>query len=212
MIPREYLEYIPDTKGELFDGKHIFSMQIQYLWYWLKNSGDLLTETTSICYSDSTANRLLPFKLTLDYLDTHNRVTYGTDCANGCGAINYAYGGVQLTEQRDKLECWCGDTQPLRWVSKTKAWTYSIFSSFLRTNDDDCNFQCINPPTTPCEKMNKMRVFTSLQNYVPFQQPPLCSHEWINKDDRYRNEFNIKPMIFNEKYIDRNVFHQLSSK
>ena len=33
MIPREYLEYIPDTKGELFDGKHMFSMQIQYLRY-----------------------------------------------------------------------------------------------------------------------------------------------------------------------------------
>ena len=90
---------------------------------------------------------------------------------------------------------------------------YSTFiSSFLQTPDDDCNFQCINTPTTPCEKMNKMRVFTSLQKDVPFQQPPLCSHEWINKDDRYRNEFNIKPMIFNEKYIDRNVFHQLSSK
>ena len=49
--------------------------------------------------------------------------------------------------------------------------------------------------------MNKMRVFTSLQNGVAFQQPPLCSHEWINRDDRYRNEFYIKPMIFNEKYI-----------
>ena len=88
-----------------------------------------------------------------------------------------------------------------------------FFSSFLRTPDDNCNFQCINDPNTPCKEMNKMRVFTSLQNNVAYQQPPLCRHEWINKDDRYRNEFNMQPMIFNEKqlsYQKMNSFKELS--
>ena len=84
---------------------------------------------TGFCYSDTTSNRLLPFKHDLDYQDyisdAKPRQAYAMACKNGCLAEEYAYGGIQLTQQKDGLECWCGDTQPLKWVSNSKTWIWN---------------------------------------------------------------------------------------
>ena len=76
--------------------------------------------STENCYSDLSENRLLPYKTPLDFdSGTHLKLDlYREACKNLCGTENYEYFGVQLTELTDGLECWCGHTQPLKWVLK----------------------------------------------------------------------------------------------
>ena len=75
-----------------------------------------MNQQSDFCYSDTSANRLLPFKYVLDYQNYINEPinAYAFACRDGCLSVKYAYAGVQLTEQKDELECWCGDTQPLK--------------------------------------------------------------------------------------------------
>ena len=77
-----------------------------------------MNQQSDYCYSDTSANRLLPFKYVLDYqsyIGVNKPINeYQFACRDGCLSEKYAYAGVQLTEQKDGLECWCGDTQPLK--------------------------------------------------------------------------------------------------
>ena len=83
------------------------------------NLGEILNHLSiDNCYSDTTANRLLPFKYVLDYqnyiTEPNPRQAFASACRTGCESEKYAYAGIQLTEQKNGLECWCGDTQPLK--------------------------------------------------------------------------------------------------
>ena len=87
------------------------------LYFSLHRSGEQLdVSATDNCYSDLSENRLLPYKSTLDFDSaTHSTFNlYRDACENSCETANYEYFGVQLTEQKDELECWCGHTQPLK--------------------------------------------------------------------------------------------------
>ena len=82
-----------------------------------KYSGEQLDDSsTENCYSDLSENRLLPYKASLDFdSNTHSTLDlYKDACENSCETASYEYFGVQLTEQKDGLECWCGHTQPLK--------------------------------------------------------------------------------------------------
>ena len=78
--------------------------------------GEQLTISASEnCYSDLSENRLLPYKATLDFdLGTHTSLSYRDACKASCETTKYEYFGVQLTQPKDGLECWCGHTQPLK--------------------------------------------------------------------------------------------------
>ena len=125
MIPQQYVKYVPEAAGTLLNGLFQISRKLSHrIIFDFENlflGEPIPSSATENCYSDSSENRLFPFKSNLEFESTrHSFETYQNDCMSSCTAGYFAYFGIQLTELKDGLECWCGHTQPLRLVYHMK--------------------------------------------------------------------------------------------